>query len=158
MEHRSAEQLRGIAELTSNPQPMTRRERLERWAEVLERNPEAALQTLGEIEWQAEAARPLMRANNSPLTVAFNDPVLRGAGLKSDRLGDAMEFFELNAREVHEALCSCRYGGTMRAGMAAKVIRAIAEGRLLQISPLAIWSVIALPAICFASYVLTRVV
>jgi hypothetical protein len=69
-----------------------------------------------------------------------------------------MQFFELNAREVHEALCSCRYGGTMRAGVAARVVRAIALGRLSHISPFAIWSVIALPVVCFASYVLTRVV
>jgi hypothetical protein len=158
MEHRSTEQLLDIVELKASPQPLSRRERLERWADLLEREPEALLQTLGEIEWQAEAARPLMRANNSPLTVAYNDPMLRGAGLKSDRLGDAMQFFELTAREVHEALCSCRYGGTMRAGVAARVIRAIAQGRLSHISPLAIWSVIALPAVCFASYVLTRVV
>ena len=158
MEHKSAEQLLGIAELKMSPQPLSRRERLERWAELLERQPEASLQTLGEIEWQAEAARPLMRANNSPLTVAYNDAVLRGAGLTSDRLGDAMQFFELTNREVHEALCSCRYGGTMRAGVAAQVIRAIAQGRLSHINPLALWSVIALPAVCFASYVLTRVV
>jgi hypothetical protein len=158
MEHKSAEQLLDIADLKTGPQPLSRRERLERWAEMLEREPEASLQTLGEIEWQAEAARPLMRANNSPLTVAYSDPVLRGAGLTSDRLGDAMQFFELNAREVHEALCSCRYGGTIRAGVAARVIRAIAHGRLSYVSPLAVWSVMALPAVCFAGYVLTRVV
>ena len=107
--------------------PMTREERLERWAEVLERDPDRVLTSLEEIEWKSEDERGAMRAECSPLTVAYEDPVLRADGLASDRLDDAMAFFRLTDREAHFALCSCVYGQTMQAGVAARRVRMIAH-------------------------------
>jgi len=84
MEYKPVEQLRTLADLrVAEPACLTRRERLERWAEVLEREPEARLRSLGEIEFHPREERPLMRADDSPLTVAYADPVLRAAGLVS---------------------------------------------------------------------------
>jgi len=107
--------------------PMTRVERLERWAEVLERDPDRVLTSLEEIEWKSESERRDMRADDSALTVALEDPVLRAEGLASDRLGDAMAFFHLTDREAHFALCSCVYGQSMHARVAARRVRMIAH-------------------------------
>src|SRR3954451_869218 len=107
--------------------PLTRVERLERWAEALEREPDRVLTSLEEIEWESEDERGAMRAECSPLTVAYEDPVLRADGLASDRLGDAATFFRFTDREAHFALCSCVYGQTMQAGVAARRVRMIAH-------------------------------
>ena len=39
------------------------------------------------------------------------------------RLGDAMDFFEISEREAHATLCSCLFGGTVEAGLAAGRVR-----------------------------------
>ncbi|HEX2479197.1 MAG TPA: hypothetical protein VHK45_07945, partial [Geminicoccaceae bacterium] len=67
------------------------------------------------------------RADDSALSVAFADPVLREQGLESDRVGDAVRFFELSHWEIHQLVCSCHYGRTMAAGTAALRVRAIAK-------------------------------
>src|SRR3954453_15268259 len=90
--------------------PLTRVVRLERWAEALEHEPDRVLTSLEEIEWKSDAERGTMRAECSPVTVAYGDPVLRTEGLGSDRLGDAATFFRLTEAEAHFALCSCVYG------------------------------------------------
>lgn len=126
MEYKPVEQLRTLADLhVAAPACLTRRERLERWAEVLEREPDARLRALGEIEFQPRHARPLMRADGSPLTVAYADPVLRAAGLRGDTLGDAMLFFGLSERQGHRLLCSCMNGWSVSADRAAAQIRRI---------------------------------
>ena len=107
--------------------PLTRVQRLERWAEALERDPDRVLTSLEEIEWKAEDERGAMRTDGSALTVAYEDPVLRAEGLASDRLGDAATFFRLTDAEAHFALCSCVYGQSMQAGMAARRVRMIAR-------------------------------
>ena len=107
-------------------------ERLERWAEALEREPDRVLTSLEEIEWKSEAERPDMRADDSALTVAFEDPVLRSEGLASDRLGDAMTFFRLSDPEAHFVLCSCVYGRSMQADVAARRVRTISRTRISQ--------------------------
>jgi hypothetical protein len=128
MEYQPVEQLRTLADLrAAAPACLTRRERLERWAEVLEREPEARLRSLGEIEFHPRQERPLMRADNSPLTVAYADPVLRAAGLRTDTLGDAMLFFDLSERQAHRLLCSCMNGWSISADRAAAQIRRIAN-------------------------------
>lgn len=131
MEHRHVDQLRSVADVGADlPRGMlTRRERLERWAEVLESEPTRELSSLGEIEFQPVAARGSLRADRSPLAVAFADPVLRSQGLTSDRLGDAMAFFEISEHQAHRLLCSCMNGHSIRSGTAARQVRAIAKGK-----------------------------
>ena len=78
---------------------MRRRERLARWGDLLAREPQRMLKTLEEIDLRPAAQRAALRADNSPLTIAFADPVLRGEGLKGDTLGDAMAFFEMSEHQ-----------------------------------------------------------
>ena len=125
MEHKPYAEMSRVADVRADPlkPKMTRRQRLERWAEVLEQEPTRELKSLEEIEWKTKAERRDLRADGSPLTVAFEDPVLRAEGLASDRLGDAMEFFGLSLHDAHLALCSCVHGRTMQAGVAAGRVR-----------------------------------
>ncbi len=128
MEHKPFAEVNRVADVrsVSPKRPMTRRERLERWAEVLEREPTRELKSLEEIEWKSKAERRAVRADSSPLTVAFEDPVLRAEGLASDRLGDASDFFKLSAHDAHLALCSCIHGRSMQASVAAYRVRHLA--------------------------------
>lgn len=127
MEHKPLSELSHVADLKpSTPVPvLSKRERLDRWAELLEREPDRLLRTLDEIEWKPKAVRLAMRADNSALSVAYADPVLRTAGLVSDRFGDAVNFFQVSEHDAHIVLCSCHGGESMRAEEAARRVRGI---------------------------------
>ena len=129
MKHTPVSEISRVADVHAIPlkPPLTRVQRLERWAEALEREPDRVLTSLEEIEWKSEDERGAMRAESSALTVAFEDPVLRAEGLAGDRLVDAVTFFRLTDAEAHFALCSCVYGHSMQAGVAARRVRMIAR-------------------------------
>lgn len=105
---------------------MSRRERLYRWADVLEKHG-GPLSALRRIEYLTPDELRAYRAPNTPLTIAFNDPVLRNEGLAGDSLGDAMDFFEMTREEAHQLLCDCHYYGAMTGEGLAKHIRAHAR-------------------------------
>src|SRR5215207_9565299 len=96
MEHKPLIELEAIAEvkIAEGAPAMGRDERLERWISVLEGNSVRQLRSLFEFEYLPPDKRRACRADNSPLTVAFEDPVLRREGLKSDSLGDVFNFTE----------------------------------------------------------------
>jgi hypothetical protein len=123
MKHQSIAELTTIADVQRTKTVMSRRDRLERWAECLEREPQRPLRSLDGIEYGTETQRREARENNSPLSVAFADPVLREEGLRGDKLGDALDFFEMSHGEAHRVLCSCMHGRTMQAGDVAKRVR-----------------------------------
>jgi hypothetical protein len=105
---------------------MPRRERLTRWANLLESHG-GSLNALREIEYLSEGERRAYRDSNTPLTVAFGDAALREAGLASDRLGDAMDFFDMSAEDAHRLFCDCNYAGTMTGTGLAHRLRHYAE-------------------------------
>ncbi|MET2832149.1 hypothetical protein [Mesorhizobium shangrilense] len=131
MKHQTIEQLQIVAEIDQGypRQAMSRSERLERWAELLERNPDRRLSTLPQTEYQPVRARVAMRGDGSPISVAFEDPVLRAAGLENDNYGEAKRFFELTDRQLHEIICYCHFGATVTAATAARHIRAVRAGK-----------------------------
>jgi hypothetical protein len=112
--------------------PMSRYDRLERWATLLERAPASNLTPFRDVELVPAAERAEMQVANSPLAVAYADPALRRAGLDSDRFGDGAAFFGLSRFQAHRVLCSCGYIGTMRAAEVARRIRAIAARERLR--------------------------
>jgi hypothetical protein len=103
-----------------------RRERLERWVELLARL-DVPVRLLSRIEYLPRAERLLARADNSPIEIAYRDPLLRAQGLASDRLGDAMAFFDLTFSEAHHLVCDCHYVGGVTSGMVAARMRAVAR-------------------------------
>jgi hypothetical protein len=128
MKHRNMEELGTVAEVVPfNIAKMSRRERLQRWANLLDKIP-GKLNALTRIEYLPAAERLEARADNSPLEVAYRDPVLRDEGLSGDRLGEVMRFFDLSDRQAHRLFCDCHYHGTMTGtGLAAR-LRLIAQG------------------------------
>lgn len=131
MKHQPLEQLQVVSKVDqSYPcQALSRSERLERWADLLERNPDRRLSTLHQTEYQPANMRATMRGDGSPLSVAFEDPVLRAAGLKNDSYGEAKRYFELTDEQLHEVICYCHFGATVNASVAARHIRAVLTGR-----------------------------
>lgn len=124
MKHHAMEQLQTVAKIDQNyPRAMTRRERLERWAELLERNPLRPLSTLHQTEHQPTAERFAMRGDGSPISVAFEDPILRAAGLENDSYGEAKRFFELSDNQLHNLVCYCHFGAKLSAETAAHHVR-----------------------------------
>ena len=130
MKHHKMEDLGAVAEVVPfTVTRMSRKERLQRWADLLEGIP-GKLNALTRIEYLPVAERLEARADNSPLEIAYRDAVLRDEGLAGDRLGEAMRFFDLSDRQAHRLFCDCHYSGTMTGtGLAAR-LRMIAKGGL----------------------------
>jgi len=105
---------------------MSRKERLIRWANALEIHA-GPLNALSRIEYLSPEVRRAYRGTNTPLTVAFNNIALREEGLASDRLGDAMDFFDMTDADAHRLLCDCHYVGSMTGTGLARRIRRYAE-------------------------------
>jgi hypothetical protein len=125
MEHKPLVELQAIADVRfpETPAAMTRDQRLERWIGLLQADHERKLRSLHEIEHLPTASRRECRAENSPLTVAYEDPILRSAGLRSDCVGDCTEFFGLSDRQMHHAFCSCHVGARLTGQEAAERLR-----------------------------------
>ena len=102
---------------------LSRTERLERWMELLERNPKRRLSAFYLTEFQATGTRDAMRAEGSALAVAFKDPYLRASGLANDSYGEAKRFFEITDRQLHRIVCYCHAGAEVRAGTTARHVR-----------------------------------
>ncbi|ASY65536.1 hypothetical protein SJ05684_b45540 (plasmid) [Sinorhizobium sojae CCBAU 05684] len=127
MKHHAIDELQIVAEVNQDfpRRALSRSERLERWAELLEQNPQRRLSTLHETEYQPARVRATMRGDGTPISVAFEDPVLRAAGLENDSYGEAKRFFELSDEQLHKVICYCHFGATVSASTAARHIRAM---------------------------------
>ncbi|WP_025660248.1 hypothetical protein [Rhizobium sp. IBUN] len=127
MKHQTLEQLQNIADIDQAypHRIMSRSERLERWVELLELSPHRRLATLYQTEHQPTSVLSLLRSDNSPISVAFEDPILRAAGLENDTYGQAKKFFSLTDGELHNVLCYCHFGATVSAATAAHYVRGI---------------------------------
>lgn len=131
MEHRRLEDMEKIAALhpTASAHEMSPNERLERWAALLERHG-GHVRPLHGTEYVPRAVRLELRADDSPLTVAWHDPVLRSQGLAGDSYADALRFFRLDDAQAHYILCDCHYHGyAVSAAVVAQRIRQIALTR-----------------------------
>lgn len=108
--------------------PMSRTERLERWIEVLNEHGSDLLSTLEGTEYKRADERAAMRRDDSSLSVAFRDPVLRRAGLANDTYGEAKRFFGLSDHDLHYVVCHCHCGARMSGHAAADRVRALVPG------------------------------
>ena len=68
-----------------------------------------------------------LRVDHSPLSVAFEDPMLRAEGLGDDRLGDAIRFFQLTQWQAHELFCECHSSQPVTPAEIANRARVIAR-------------------------------
>ncbi|TGQ63453.1 MAG: hypothetical protein E5V49_12570 [Mesorhizobium sp.] len=130
MKHHTLDQLQAIAEINAlaPAPPMTRTQRLQRWADLLADHPSRCLAALTGTERLRSSVRDEARAAGSPITVAFEDSLLRASGLRNDSYGEAKRFFELSDWQLHDIVCSCHVGATMHAGWAAARVRRVVSG------------------------------
>ena len=126
MRYRSLDQIAAEAEVYPVAE-LSRRERLERWAEALERDGARRLRAIPDIEYGPKWERAARRIDNSPISVAFADPELRAAGLKGDTIGDAIEFFGLSFGRIHRLACVCHHGRTIDTLSMAGELRGLAR-------------------------------
>jgi hypothetical protein len=124
--------------------PMSRTERLERWAASLEREGDKQLDTLFEMERMPRAKRLALRADGSILSAALRDPCLRAEGLAGDTVGDVLTFFRISQSELHDIACFCHHGPSMSARTAAARVRGLATRPAADVRPLAVGACIAL--------------
>ncbi|TIR55240.1 MAG: hypothetical protein E5X17_05540, partial [Mesorhizobium sp.] len=75
MKHQTLDQLHAVAEVRTAKPVMSRTQRLARWAELLEREPNRLLTALIGTEYRAPRERNVMRGAGSPISVALEDPV-----------------------------------------------------------------------------------
>lgn len=132
MQYRSLDRIAAEADVLAAPDVpvrtrLSRRERLGRWAENLEREPRRLLRAIHDIEHKSPQELLAYRVDDSPLSVAYADPVLRAAGLKSDTVGDAAEFFDLSHEQLHYLLCFCHHGEMLTASTTAAQVRVFAR-------------------------------
>ena len=127
MERKTIGELEGVAEIHSAQ--MSKQQRLLRWAGLLERQANRILNSLMEVEYAPPRDRAEMQVDDSALSVAFEDPVLRAEGLKSDKFGDAVNFFELSEDEAHWVVCYCHHGRQVDARTVAGAVRDLASTR-----------------------------
>lgn len=125
MQHLDIDRIRGVKSLDpSFARPrMSRSERLNRWADLLESEAGRPMRALEDVEYVSPGVRRDLRKDDSPLALAYADPILVDDGLRSDRLGDAMDYFGLTDRQAHWLLCDCHYGGRMTASEVATRVR-----------------------------------
>ena len=102
MQHLQQDQLMAMAQ----PIPMSRDDKLERWATLVERSSEPVRNFHG-LEYQSQDKLDQLSAPNSAFAIAAGDPVLKEAGLIGDKVGDGMRFFELSKTDVHDLSCDC---------------------------------------------------
>lgn len=95
-----------LADLSPTILPMTRREKLLRFAEIVRAASKDFL-----IFSNLERYTPLQLANASDHRSAFAaaaaDNILKDAGLTGQTAADAMKFFELDQTELHAFSCDC---------------------------------------------------
>src|SRR3954451_20534000 len=109
MLYRSLDRIAAEADVLAAPDlpagpGLSRRERLERWAELLGSEPGRRLRALHGIEYGSSRERLTCRADGSPLAGGDADPMLRAAGFGGDMVGDAAAFFGLSPGQLHDLL------------------------------------------------------
>jgi hypothetical protein len=101
--------------------PMSKAERLHRWADSLELQKQLQGTPIDDDGWCATPAE------SSPLTVAFEDWAFQAEGLRSEP-EDALAFFDLSEVEMRRIVSRSDDGRrTLPAAVAAERVRALAE-------------------------------
>ena len=90
---------------------MSSSEKLLRWADCLKAHGSGRLRLLHGTEYTPDYRRAGLREDDSLLSLAYRDPLLRTLGLVGDTYEDARRFFGLSHAALHKVVCSCHYAG-----------------------------------------------
>jgi len=102
----------------------TKRQRLQRFADVIRSGPPCPVHLFINLEYRDAGEWKYLSHPGSPFARAAQDNVLYAAGLRSGSVGDAQRFFELSREELTEFSCVC--GGSISGSEMAERIERIA--------------------------------
>ena len=91
--------------------PVTKRQRLQRFANVIRSGPRVPLHLFINLEYRDAGEWDYLAHPSSAFALAAKDRVLRDAGLASDSVGDAHRFFDLSREELADFSWVC--GGSI---------------------------------------------
>jgi hypothetical protein len=103
---------------------MTKRQRLQCFADAIRREPAGPLHLFINLEYRDAGEWKYLSHPASPFALAAQDDLLHAAGLRSGSVGDAQRFFELSREELTEFSCVC--GGLINSNEMAERIERIA--------------------------------
>lgn len=106
-----------------------RHARLARWADLLERQPDRVLPLLTSVQFLKRCEWLDLRAEGTALEIAYKDPLFRIDGLKGDRVGEALRYFELSDSDACRIFCGSRRVRARSARATAHRVRNIADKR-----------------------------
>lgn len=108
---------------------LDKQQRLRRWMELLERNPEKMLRLMPPSWCLMPGEQETLITAGTALETAYRDPVLRLDGLAGSSLADALAFFELSAQDADRILAKSRHSEERSARDTILRIRNIADKR-----------------------------
>jgi hypothetical protein len=111
-------------ELSLATPPVTKPQRLQRFANVIRSGPRVPLHLFINLEYRDAGEWKYLAHPGSAFALAEKDSVLHGAGLTGDSVGDAQLFFDLSREELAEFSCVC--GGSINNNEMADRIECIA--------------------------------
>ena len=111
-------------ELSVATPPMTKRQRLQRFADVITSGPGVPLHLFINLEYRDAGEWKYLAHPSSAFALAAKDSVLHDAGLTGDSVGDAQRFFDLSRQELAEFSGVC--GGSINNNEMADRIERIA--------------------------------
>ena len=111
-------------ELSLPTPPVTKRQRLQRFADVIRSGPPCPLHLFINLEYRDAGEWKYLSHPASPFALAAHDDLLYAAGLRSGGVGDAQRFFKLSREELTEFSCVC--GGLINSNEMAERIERIA--------------------------------
>ena len=91
--------------------PLTKRQRLQRFADVIRSGPPGLVHLFINLEHRDAGEWKYLSHPGSPFARAAQDNVLYAGGLRSGSVSDAQRFFELSREELAEFSCVC--GGSI---------------------------------------------
>jgi hypothetical protein len=111
-------------ELSLATLPVTKPQRLQRFANVIRSGPRVPLHLFINLEYRDAGEWKYLAHPGSAFALAAKDSVLHNAGLNGDSVGDAQLFFDLSREELAEFSCVC--GGSINNNEMADRIECIA--------------------------------
>jgi hypothetical protein len=111
-------------ELSCATPPITKRQRLQRFANVIRSGPRVPLHLFINLEYRDAGEWKYLAHPSSAFAFAAKDSVLHDAGLTGDSVGDARRFFDLSREELADFSCVC--GGSINNNEMADRIERIA--------------------------------
>jgi hypothetical protein len=104
---------------------MTRRDKLLRLATLVRAEKAQFFRMMHGLEYMTKSELRRIEVRDTIFERAAADPVFKDAGLKPDRLDEAVRFFELSREDLHSLACDCC--GQLSNATVAKILETLSH-------------------------------